>query len=168
MTSFSHLDVQRPQWRTVVISVLAFWISSSLILDLVIMPTLYASGMMTEANFATAGYSIFWVFNRIELVCAAVVLTGGMILRRQLSTANWQHHWTVLLSLALLSIGLFYTYGLTPEMSALGLPLNLFETATEIPTRMNLMHGEYWVLEVCKLAIGTVLLGNYYKSPVNA
>jgi hypothetical protein len=167
MTSFTHLDVQRPKWRTVIISVLAFWLSSSLILDFVIMPTLFASGMMTEANFATAGYSIFWVFNRLELICAAVILTGVMAFRRQISTVDWQHHWTVLLSLALFSIGLFYTYGLTPEMSALGLHLNLFETAAQIPTRMNQMHGEYWILEASKLAIGATLLGSYYKSQAN-
>jgi hypothetical protein len=164
MTSFTTLDVRRSTWRTVIISTLAFWLSSSLILDLVLMPTLYASGMMTESNFATAGYSIFWVFNRIELVCAAVILTGVLAFRRQLFTINWQYHWTVVSSLALLSIGLLYTYGLAPEMSALGLHLNLFDAAL-VPDRMSQMHGEYWLLEIAKLAIGTVLLGTYYRSP---
>jgi hypothetical protein len=53
---------------------LGFWFSSSIILDWVIIPSLYVSGMMTQSGFASAGYLIFWNFNRIELVCAALIL----------------------------------------------------------------------------------------------
>lgn len=161
MTSITTFEFQRPKWRTITLAALAFWLSSSLILDLVIMPTMYATGMMTESNFATAGYSIFWIFNRVELLCAALILTGVLVLCT-LST-NQQYRWAVPLSLALLAISLNCTYGLTPEMGALGIHLNLFEPASEVPALMNQMHEQYWVLELLKLTAGGVLLGAYYK-----
>jgi hypothetical protein len=60
---------------------LGFWLSGSLLLDFVIMPGLSAVGMMSQANAATVGYSLFWIFNRIELLCAALVLTSLLALR---------------------------------------------------------------------------------------
>jgi len=165
MTSITTLEFHRPRWRTIVLSALAFWLSSSLIVDLVIMPTMYAAGMMTEPNFATAGYSLFWIFNRVELLCAALVLTGVFVLCTL--SKNQQYRWAVPLALALLAISLNYTYGLTPEMGALGIHLNSFESAAEIPVLMNQMHEQYWLLEVLKLVAGGVLLGAYYKQQNN-
>jgi len=57
---------------------LGFWLSGSLILDWVILVCVF--GMMTQAGFATAGYLIFWNFNRIELLSAALVLTGVLVM----------------------------------------------------------------------------------------
>ncbi|MBD0304424.1 MAG: DUF4149 domain-containing protein [Tolypothrix sp. T3-bin4] len=141
-------------WQTAVILTLGFWLSASIILDWVIMPSLYLSGMMTQAGFATAGYTMFWNFNRIELLSAGLILTGVLAMSK---THSWRAG-TVVLAVLLLAVSLVDTYFLTPQMSAIGVQLNLFETATTIPATMNLLHGGYWVLEAVKLlAAGTLL-----------
>ncbi len=122
------------------------------------MPSLYVSGMMTQAGFATAGYLIFWNFNRIELLSAALVLTGVLVLgRTQFAATNWRRS-AIGLSVLLLAVSLIETYFLTPQMCATGLDLNLFESATEIPATMNQLHAGYWVLEAVKLVAGGTLL----------
>jgi hypothetical protein len=142
---------------------LGFWLSGSLLLDFVIMPGLSATGMMSQASFATAGYSIFWIFNRIELLCAALVLVSLLALR---GPSNLYHHvrrWSILLSLLLLAIAIIYTYIMTPQMSALALQLNLLEPVTGMPAGMIQMHEGYWFLETIKLAVGTILLSWCYS-----
>lgn len=163
MSAFSSVQVKQPAWQTIILFTLAFWLSSSLILDLVIMPGLYASGMMTQTGFATAGYLIFWIFNRIELVCAALVLTGTLALNRTQTQAENRRCPAILLSIILLTVALVCTYALTPQMSALGLNLNLFEPVAEVPGTMNLLHQGYWMLEVVKLAAGATMLGWCYR-----
>lgn len=159
MTAVSSIQVKRPTWQTVVMLVLGFWLSGSLILDWVIMPILYISGMMTQAGFVTAGYLIFWTFNRIELVSAAVVLTGVLALgNTQFAQSKWRRG-AMILSLLLLAVTLIDTYFLTPQMCATGLQLNLFESVAEIPATMNQLHIGYWVLEAVKLVAGGTLLG---------
>ena len=133
--------------------VLAFWISSCLLLDLVIMPSLFAAGMMTQPDFASAGYGIFWIFNRLELLCAAFVMTG--ILVRQQSDES--SALSVILSSILLSITIACTYFLAPQMSSLGLNLDLFSPAT-VPTGMDQLHVSYWLLEACKVTVAGWLL----------
>lgn len=163
MSAFSSVQVKQPAWQTIILFTLAFWLSSSLILDLVIMPGLYASGMMTQTGFATAGYMIFWIFNRIELVCAALVLTGTLALNRTQTQAENRRRPAILLSIILLTVALVCTYTLTPQMSALGLNLNLFEPVAEVPGTMNLLHQSYWMLEVVKLGAGATMLGWCYR-----
>jgi Domain of unknown function (DUF4149) len=163
MSAFSSVQVKQPAWQTIILFTLAFWLSSSLILDLVIMPGLYASGMMTQTGFATAGYLIFWIFNRIELVCAALVLTGTLALNRTQTQAENRRYPAILLSIILLTVALVCTYALTPQMSALGLNLNLFEPVAEVPGTMNLLHQGYWMLEVVKLGAGATMLGWCYR-----
>ncbi len=155
MNTISSFGIKRPIWQNVVLLTLGFWLSASLILDWVIMPSLYLSGMMTQAGFATAGYVIFWNFNRLELLCAGLVLAGVLALSKS------QSHWrisSVVLSVLLLAISLVSTYFLTPQMSAIGMQLNLFQTAAEIPANMNMLHGGYWLLEAVKLVAGGTLL----------
>lgn len=166
MSAIVHSEALRPRWRTIVLAVLAFWLSASLLLDLVIMPMLSMAGMLTESGFAAAGYSIFWVFNHLELFMAAIVLTGMLVLRTDLDqTSNLlQHRLAVPAALALLAIVCAYTYGLTPEMSALGLQLNWFESTPAFSGAMVQMQGIYWLLEACKLAIGGLLLRWCYIS----
>lgn len=159
MTAASSIQLKRPIWQTIVMLTLGFWLSGSLILDWVIMPTLYVSGMMTQSGFATAGYLIFWNFNRIELLSAALALTGVLVLGRTQFIANNWRLTAIGLSLLLLGISLTETYFLTPQMCAAGLNLNLFESATEIPAAMNQLHVGYWVLEAVKLVAGGTLLG---------
>lgn len=158
MLSVSSVQLKRPAWQTIILFTLAFWLSSSLLLDTVIMPGLYASGMMTETGFATAGYLIFWLFNRIELVCAALVLTGTLAVAHTQGRNEKSRPYAIILSVILLLVALVYTYALTPQMSALGLNLNLFEPAVEVPSTMNLLHESYWVLEVIKLVAGGAII----------
>lgn len=154
MTAISNLEFKRPIWQTAIVLTLGFWLSASLVLDWVIMPSLYFSGMMSQASFTTAGYTIFWNFNRMELLSGAVVLTGVLALSKT------QYHWrigSIVLSVLLLTVAILDTYFLAPQMSAIGVQLNLFEAAA-IPLTMNLLHGSYLVLEVVKLVAGGTLL----------
>lgn len=151
---------QRSGWQTVLVLVLAFWFSGSLLLDALVMPTLYAAGMMTEPGFASAGYSLFWLFNRIELLCAAISLTCVLILRY--TRHPWQRpgQMTVLMAVLLVAIAAIETYALTPSMSALGLQLNWFTTQSA-PAQMNGLHLSYWVLDLIKLGTAALLLWFY-------
>lgn len=159
MTAVSSIEFKRLNWLTIVMVTLGFWLSGSLIIDWVIMPSLYVSGMMTQSGFATAGYLVFWNFNRIELMSAALVLTGVLAFgRKQFAANNWRRS-AIALSLLLLTISLVDTYFLTPQMCAAGLDLNLFESAIEIPASMSQLHAGYWLLEVVKLVASGTLLG---------
>ncbi|PSN17029.1 hypothetical protein C7271_19850 [filamentous cyanobacterium CCP5] len=157
-------------WYGAVLLALSFWISSSLLLDCLIMPGMYVSGMMEQPEFGTAGYLLFWLFNRVEVVCGAVVLTGLLILRYYRSasgivTSAIRSRWALGLGLGLLAIALIYTYLLTPTMGSLGITLDLFEEAA-IPATMNQLHSAYWGLELLKLAGGALLLQFGYRDLV--
>lgn len=159
----SRVESIRPRWQAIVMVALIFWLSGSLIIDLVIMPSLYVSGMMTSPDFAAAGNLIFWGFNRVELICAASAATGLMVLSNLGNGFGKQSRTAIILSLVLLAIALIDTYALTPQMSALGMQLNLFDSTVEVPTGMNLLHQGYFVLEAVKLAIGGTLLSFCYQ-----
>ncbi|AFY99229.1 hypothetical protein [Calothrix sp. PCC 6303] len=156
MNITSNLEIKRPAWQNFTMLALGFWLSASLILDWVIMPSLYVSGMMAQDGFASAGYLIFWVFNRVELLCAGLVLTG--ILTMSYGQLAW-YRGAIFLAGLMLTIALVDTYLLTPQMSAIGIHLNQFAATVEVPATMNLLHGAYWVLDVMKLVTGGVLLG---------
>jgi hypothetical protein len=155
--AFSTDAVQSVVWRKTLTIVLAFWLSTSLLLDLVIMPSLAASGMLIQPDFVPAGYGIFWIFNRIELVCAALVVTG-LLIQQKVSNSSDRMTQSVRLSLLMLSATLVCTYFVSPQMSSLGVHLNWFETALNVPAEMNQLHGSYWVLEAMKVTIGGILL----------
>ncbi|BAY07264.1 DUF4149 domain-containing protein [Calothrix sp. NIES-2098] len=160
MHTISNLQFKQPFWRPAVLLTLGFWLSASLLLDWVIMPSMYISGMMTQASFSTVGYVIFWNFNRLELLSAAVVLTGVLALSK--TQVNWRRN-GIVLSVLLLVIALLDTYFLTPQMSAIGVHLNAFDVETTVPATMNVLHGSYWVLEVIKLVAGGALLNCCWK-----
>jgi len=166
ITTTSRVESIKPRWQAIVMVALIFWLSGSLIIDLVIMPSLYVSGMMTSPEFAAAGNLMFWGFNRVELVCAALIATGLMVLNNLSSGFGKQSRTAIILSLVLLAIVLIDTYALTPQMSALGMQLNLFDSTVEIPTGMNLLHQGYFALEAVKLAVGGTLLGWCYQNQV--
>lgn len=163
MTAVSSLQSKRPIWQTILMLTLGLWLGGSLLLDWVVMPSLYVSGMMTQAGFTTAGYVIFWNFNRIELVAAAVVLTSVLTLNQTAFVTNNWRRGAVILSALLLAVALVNTYLLTPQMCAIGAQLNLFESVREIPTTMNQLHVAYWLMEAFKLVVGSTLLGWSYK-----
>jgi len=147
----------------------AFWLSSSLVLDVLIMPCLYATGMMQQADFASAGYSLFWTFNRVELLCAALILSGLLALRwprnlgqdHRVMVSSMRSRWALEAGLVLLAIALVYTYALTPAMGGLGMALNTFQPQA-VPTEMTGLHSLYWLLELVKLAaVGWLLQRDY-------
>jgi hypothetical protein len=160
----SKVESTGHRWQAIVMVALIFWLSGSLILDLVIMPSLYVSGMTSSSGFAAAGNLMFWGFNRIELICAASAATGLMVLSNLTGGLSKRSRTAILLSLILLTIALIDTYALTPQMSALGMQLNLFEPAAEVPSEMNLLHQGYFALEALKLAVGGTLLSWCYRN----
>ena len=161
MTAITNFEFSAAKWRTIGLATLATWLGGCFILDAVLMPTLYSAGMMTQPGFASAGYSLFWVFNHLELLCSALILTSLLVMRNSGSPVA---RWTVPAALGLLVIALVDTYSLTPLMSALGLQLDLFAPATELPTAMNRLHAGYWLLEVLKFVIGSALLTESWQS----
>lgn len=143
-------------WQTIIALVLAFWLSSCILLDLVIIPSLFMSGVMSEGTFAPMGNIIFSLFNRIELVAAAFVLTGLFVMRK---TAEININSTILISASfLLAIALTDTYIFTPQLSALGANLDLFTNKSTMCVGMTQMHIAFWVLETTKLFIAGSLL----------
>ncbi len=154
---------KRPLWQTITMFTLGFWLSSSLLLDFVIMPGLSAAGIMSQASAATAGYSIFWIFNRVEVLCAALVLVSLLVLRGSSNLYHQVRRWSIFLAVILLAIALIYTYIMTPQMSALALQLDLLEPTTGMPAGMIQMLEGYWVLEAIKLAVGAMVLNWCYK-----
>lgn len=153
----------RSPWQVWLFGLLGFWLSSCLVMDSIVMPSMYVSGMMEQPGFATAGYALFWVFNRLELVCAGAILTAvlGLFYSR--------HPWhrpgvlALLLAVGLLAIAALDTYGLTPQMSALGLQLDWVSAQATVPAAMNRLHLAYWGLEGAKLAIVGTLLWRYLR-----
>ena len=146
------------------ISSLSFWLSGSLILDLVIMPTLWTTGMMESSGFASASYSIFWIFNRVELVCAAVALSSIWAWSQESLSSAENKQQLFAGAVMLLAIALSYTFILTPYMSGLGINLDVLEATKSLPAEMNQMHAIYWVLEASKLGIVGLLLSKFDRS----
>jgi hypothetical protein len=144
--------------RTIAVVSLGFWISTSLLLDLIVMPMLWATGMMESSGFASAGYSLFWVFNRVEVICAAAALSSIWALGTIDSNSVYGGAKMRVGALMLLAISLSYTFILSPYMSGLSLDLDIFAVAKSIPAEMNQTHSIYWVLEASKLGIAGMLL----------
>jgi hypothetical protein len=155
---FSVTETPSRRWQNIAIGTLGFWLSGSLILDFVIMPTMWATGMMESSGFASASYSIFWIFNRVELVCAAVVLSSILALI-EVSVLNVDTNRKLFAgAIAIVLIALSYTFILTPYMSGLGINLDILATKNSMPAEMDQMHAIYWVLEVSKIGIMAMLV----------
>jgi hypothetical protein len=146
-----------------VIGCLGFWLSASLVLDLIVMPSLFAAGMMGQVSFVEAGYFIFGLFNRIELVCAAVVLSGLFWLRHSQTENRRPQNLSLALGGLLLLIALIYTYGLTPALSGLGFEMTRFNAEGGLPATMMPLHWLYWGLESFKLLAGGLLLARCWS-----
>ena len=163
---FSFAAESPQRWQNVVMASLGFWLSGSLILDLVIMPTLWTTGMMESSGFASASYSIFWIFNRVELVCAAVALSSIWAWSKESPLSMERKQQLLAGAVMLLAIASSYTFILTPYMSGLGINLDVLETTKSLPAEMNQMHVIYWVLEASKLGIIGLLLSKCDRSVV--
>jgi hypothetical protein len=148
MGTISHRNYNVINWSAVVMITIAFWLSAITVLDLVIIPSLSSVGMMSDASFASVGYVLFGVFNHLEIVCAAIILTGVLSYHHLLHRYNYR---SISLAVTLLLITLIDTYLLTPNMSGLGLSLNFFETESIMSAPMMYLHQGYWFLELIKL-----------------
>jgi hypothetical protein len=136
---------------------LSTWLGGSLLLDCLVMPVLYQSGMMSEPGFAAAGMNLFSIFNRLELLAGGIAMVA-VLLRRQHPHQEAHHSlggWG--LPMVLLSIPLLFTYWLSPYMVGLGAQLQMFD-ATKLPAAMGTMHLFYWSLEAIKLGAIVKLL----------
>ena len=158
-----NLESNQQRWQTIVCLTLGFWLSACIILDLVIMPSMYVSGMMNTPDFTLAGSVMFSTFNRVELFCASLGLTGLLVLSATPNHLIKSNKTAIIFSIVLLAIAVIDTYGLTPQMTALGINLNLFESFNEVPVAMNQMHGSYWLLEIIKLVVGATLFAWCYR-----
>ncbi|MFM6154561.1 MAG: hypothetical protein ACKO3K_08420 [Cuspidothrix sp.] len=159
MNAISNLEFKRSTWQTAIILTLGFWLSASLVLDWVIMPSMYFAGMMKEASFSTAGYVVFWNFNRLELLASGVVLTSVLAISK--TQSHW--HWSsIILSGLLLTVAALDTYFLTPQMCALGANFSLL-ASNSVPATMDFLHSSYFLLEILKVVAGAMLLNLYWR-----
>ncbi len=162
-----NTSIKRPilsvDWNIVVMAVLGFWLSASFLLDAVIVPVLFSTGMMADTGFISAGYVLFGVFNRLELVCAAIILTAFVIFKNQNRFGDRQGLNALIIASVLLNIALAYTYFLTPQISGWGLEMETLTVTPTMPTAMIWLHACYWGLEITKFVLGTTLWRWCYK-----
>ncbi|MEL6927912.1 MAG: hypothetical protein AAFO95_04680 [Cyanobacteria bacterium J06600_6] len=164
MQATSPRNFNSMNWSTAIMLALGFWLSGSFIFDFLVVPGLLTTGMMNEPGFASAGYVIFGAFNHLELLCAATVLAGCLVYRYGSETISIVTSKSVVLATGLLLIALAYTYVLTPQMSSMGMSLDLFATTKVMPASMTPMHIVYWSLELAKLILGVSLLRSFYRN----
>lgn len=156
--SSSFFAMQRSPWAKPLLFALTAWLGATLVLDVVVMPCLYIAGMMTSSDFASAGYLLFGTINHLEVLGAAFILTAVLALISEGLIRPGDRTTPVMQGLSLLAIALFYTYCLTPAMSALALSLD-GDSVVEVGRTMAILQGEYWVLELIKCLVLGLLLG---------
>lgn len=160
----SNRNSKTASWSTVIMVALGFWLSGSLVFDFLVVPGMLTSGMMNESGFASAGYVIFGTFNHVELLCAATVLAGCLVYRFGFGFTSQINTRSVVTAAILLAIALVYTYVLTPQLSGLGMPLDMFAVSESTSASMSVMHVVYWSLEVVKLVAASFLLRTFYRN----
>lgn len=163
MVAISSRNNKTINWSTAIVLALGFWLSGSIVFDFLVVPGMLTSGMMNEPGFASAGYIIFGAFNHIELLCAATVLAGCLVYRFGFGFTSQLNTKSVIIASGLLAIALSYTYILIPQMSGLGMPLDLFAVEEQASSSMTVMHIVYWSLETVKLVGATALLRIFYR-----
>ena len=163
MQAISPRSSKSISWSTAIVIALGFWLSGSLVFDFLVVPGMLTSGMMNEPSFASTGYTIFGAFNHVELLCAATVLAGCLVYRFSDLFNQRVSFKSLVMATLLLAIALVYTYVFTPQMSSMGMSLDLFATAKVMPSAMKFAHLSYWGLEVVKLIAVTTLLRSFYR-----
>ena len=157
MKYFKETLIDRINWSLVILVALSSWLSASVVVDLVVIPSLANAGMMAEPGFMNAGHALFSVFNHLELLLAALVMTSYAVLRHQGQLTHNAERWGGLIVITLLAIAVGYTYGLTPAMSDLGFEMSAFNSSGEMPSSMMPLHWFYWSLELVKFGFGVML-----------
>ena len=151
-------------WFAIILFSLGFWLSGSCVLDFILIPSLSVGGMMGGADFPSIGFLIFGIFNHIEIVCAALILTATLIFYFQGYFTPERQYIHVIFASLLLLIALAYTYIFTPNLTAWGLLFNQYSAEATMPSAMMFWHGGYWFLEISKFAIAGTLLRWHYRS----
>ncbi|MEY2985689.1 MAG: hypothetical protein RLZZ568_2306 [Cyanobacteriota bacterium] len=151
-------------WPLLVMGTLGLWLSGSLLVDLLVVPSLSASGIMSQPGFISAGHLLFSIFNHLELLFAAIILSGCFCLQQQGFFQKSSQYLSVIVALLLLAIACIYTYGLTPAITDLGFDMASFNSAGQMPPAMMPLHWVYWGLDLVKLTLGVALLRWCYQS----
>jgi hypothetical protein len=175
---------KRQTWLTALAAIIGFWLSATILLDFAIMPSMYFSGMMSTPNFGAAGYMLFSMFNRIELVCAGAALSGGLWFLLSPKYSDREKIEVGFSAVMLLTIALCYTFILTPQMGGLSVELHAIDdlgtlnagledlqmhsTLSSVPAGMNQMHVVYWMLEATKITALASMLGFAYRQLIGA
>lgn len=163
MNAISSPTSKSISWSTTILFALGFWLSGSLVFDCLFVPGMLTTGMMNESGFASAGYVIFGAFNHVELLCAATVLAGCLVYRFSDCFNQRVSFKSLVTATVLLVIALAYTYVFTPQMSGMGMSLDLFSTQEILSTSMIAMHLVYWSLEIVKLVCVTLLFRTFFS-----
>jgi hypothetical protein len=164
MNRTARLSIAAIDWPLLVMGTLGLWLSGSLLVDLLVVPSLSAAGMMAQPGFISAGHLLFSIFNHLEMLFAGIVLSGCFCLQQQSFFRQTNQRLSGIFALLLLAIALIYTYGLTPAITDLGFDMASFNSAGEMPAGMMPLHWAYWGLELVKLTLGLTLLGWCYQS----
>ena len=151
-------------WSAIILFSLGFWLSGSVVLDFILIPSLSISGMMNGTDFASAGFLIFGIFNHIEIVCASLILTGTLIFYSQGYLTSERQFSHIFFASLLLLISLAYTYIFIPNLTAWGLLANQYIGEAGMPSTMMFWQGGYWLLEITKFAIAGTLFNWHYRS----
>ncbi|MEM6445875.1 MAG: hypothetical protein AAFY57_05610 [Cyanobacteria bacterium J06642_2] len=154
---------------TAIVTTLLLWLGACTIVDGVMMPTMAASGMTEQPEFAVVGYRFFSAFNRCELFAAAVAVVGALAAWKQRALQGWLARLSLGLAGSLLAIAWIDTYLLAPQMSGLSLNLSVLSAVTSPPLfpfspDMMLLQGAYWGLESLKLAMALGMVALCWRS----
>lgn len=76
MNCIVKLIVVMVDWFLFVMGSLVMWFIGSLVMDLLVVFSLFVVGMMVELGFISVGYLLFFVFNYLELLFVGLVLFG--------------------------------------------------------------------------------------------
>jgi len=158
MNRTAKLSIAVIDWPLLVMGTLGLWLSGSLLVDLLVLPSLSAAGMMSQPGFISAGHLLFSIFNHLEMLFAGIILSGCFYLQHQGFFSGNSQRLIGVFAVLLLAIAVIYTYGLTPAITDLSFDMASFNSTGEMPPTMMPLHWAYWGLELVKLSLGVTLL----------
>lgn len=162
MTTLISRPYRRAKLQSICMIALGLWLSASLVFDFLIIPSLFASGMMESSDFASFSYIVFGNFNHLELLGAGIILGSSLAINYRHNLSRIKIDSSIVISVVLMAIALSYTYFLTPQLSSLGMNLDPFAIQEVNINAMLGTHIAYWLMELSKLVLGFFLLNNLY------